>query len=257
MAEYRKGYKVDPTTGLTQPEARAGLTREHAEADAAAEAQSKREGRRAPETQSPEATAPAADTTWMHLPSSRSVLIVAAAFIVGAALGASLSAYGASSHYRSEHKAAARERAEHSALLAEVRSAQDAARKDEKVAASLQNRLDKTRRGVAYASARWRRQKRTSASLRTSLSAANASAKSSYSTGYDKGYADALDSVASGSGSGGGTSPGDCDPNYEGACVPTGYGDVNCADVTGTDFYVTGEDIYGLDGDGDGIACES
>ncbi len=191
------------------------------------------------------------------LPSRRIVLAVAGALIVGAALGASLSAYGASSHYRSEHRAAARERAEHSALLTEVRSAQDEARRDENVAASLQRRLDKARKGLAYAGARWRRQKRTSASLRTRLSAANASATSSYSTGYDKGYADALDSVASGSDSGGAISSGDCDPNYEGACVPTGYGDVNCADVIGTDFYVVGEDIYGLDGDGDGIACES
>lgn len=34
MAEYRGGYKVDPNTGLTEPEARAGLTREEAEAAA-------------------------------------------------------------------------------------------------------------------------------------------------------------------------------------------------------------------------------
>ena len=32
MAEYRKGYKVDPRTGLTQPEERAALSREEAEA---------------------------------------------------------------------------------------------------------------------------------------------------------------------------------------------------------------------------------
>jgi hypothetical protein len=62
----------------------------------------------------------------------------------------------------------------------------------------------------------------------------------------------------SSSGSGTDTSGGgDCDPNYEGACVPTGYGDVNCADVYETDFYVVGADIYSLDGDGDGVACES
>jgi hypothetical protein len=38
MAEYRKGYKVDPSTGLTQPEERAGVTREEAEARAREEA---------------------------------------------------------------------------------------------------------------------------------------------------------------------------------------------------------------------------
>jgi Short C-terminal domain len=39
MAEYRKGYKVDPRTGLTKPEERAGLTREEAEAQAQGEVQ--------------------------------------------------------------------------------------------------------------------------------------------------------------------------------------------------------------------------
>jgi hypothetical protein len=34
MAEYRDGYKVDPSTGLTKPEERAGLTRSEAEATA-------------------------------------------------------------------------------------------------------------------------------------------------------------------------------------------------------------------------------
>jgi hypothetical protein len=38
IAEYRKGYKVDPSTGLTQPEERAGVTREEAEARAREEA---------------------------------------------------------------------------------------------------------------------------------------------------------------------------------------------------------------------------
>jgi hypothetical protein len=32
MTEYRKGYKVDPKTGLTEPEKRAGMTRAEAEA---------------------------------------------------------------------------------------------------------------------------------------------------------------------------------------------------------------------------------
>jgi hypothetical protein len=55
-----------------------------------------------------------------------------------------------------------------------------------------------------------------------------------------------------------------CDPNYTGACVPAGVSDVDCAGgsgdgpyyVTGP-VYVVGTDIYGLDSDGDGVACES
>lgn len=54
----------------------------------------------------------------------------------------------------------------------------------------------------------------------------------------------------------------DCDPNYAGACVPVAS-DVDCAGgqgngpayVTGP-VRITGEDIYELDRDGDGIACE-
>ncbi|CAN5677296.1 hypothetical protein BH10ACT3_BH10ACT3_12110 [soil metagenome] len=48
-----------------------------------------------------------------------------------------------------------------------------------------------------------------------------------------------------------------CDPNYAGACVPSGVGDVNCGDVEATDFTVVGTDVYNLDGDNDGIACVS
>jgi hypothetical protein len=39
VVEYRKGHKVDPSTGLTKPEERAGLTREEAEARARADGQ--------------------------------------------------------------------------------------------------------------------------------------------------------------------------------------------------------------------------
>ncbi|MFN4193401.1 MAG: excalibur calcium-binding domain-containing protein [Tabrizicola sp.] len=54
----------------------------------------------------------------------------------------------------------------------------------------------------------------------------------------------------------------DCDPNYAGACVPVAS-DVDCsggqgngpAYVTGP-VRVTGTDIYDLDRDGDGVACE-
>ena len=54
----------------------------------------------------------------------------------------------------------------------------------------------------------------------------------------------------------------DCDPNYSGACVPIAS-DVDCAGGSGSGpayvrgpVYVTGSDIYDLDRDGDGVACE-
>jgi hypothetical protein len=53
-----------------------------------------------------------------------------------------------------------------------------------------------------------------------------------------------------------------CDPNYSGACVPIAS-DVDCGGGSGNGpayLYgtatVVGVDIYGLDRDGDGIACE-
>ena len=48
-----------------------------------------------------------------------------------------------------------------------------------------------------------------------------------------------------------------CDPNYSGACVPTGQGDVDCGDIPETDFESIGSDPDRLDADRDGIACES
>ncbi len=48
-----------------------------------------------------------------------------------------------------------------------------------------------------------------------------------------------------------------CDPNYEGACVPMDQGDVNCSDLSATNFRSVGTDPYNLDPDKDGIACES
>lgn len=54
----------------------------------------------------------------------------------------------------------------------------------------------------------------------------------------------------------------DCDPNYGGACVPIAS-DVDCAGGSGNGpeyvrgpVYVIGTDIYDLDRDGDGVACE-
>ncbi|RFA12233.1 hypothetical protein B7R22_17390 [Subtercola boreus] len=53
-----------------------------------------------------------------------------------------------------------------------------------------------------------------------------------------------------------------CDPNYEGACVPIDS-DVDCAGGSGNGpsyvrgpVTVVGDDIYGLDRDGDGVGCE-
>jgi hypothetical protein len=54
-----------------------------------------------------------------------------------------------------------------------------------------------------------------------------------------------------------------CDPNYEGACVPISS-DVDCAGGSGNGpayvdgpVWVVGSDIYDLDRDGDGIACDT
>jgi hypothetical protein len=46
-----------------------------------------------------------------------------------------------------------------------------------------------------------------------------------------------------------------CDPNYTG-CVPISAYDVNCDEV-GEEVEVIGEDVYGLDLEEDGYACES
>jgi hypothetical protein len=54
-----------------------------------------------------------------------------------------------------------------------------------------------------------------------------------------------------------------CDPNYEGACLHEGIGDYDCAGGSGDGpnyvsgpIYVVGYDEFGLDSDGDGVACE-
>lgn len=54
----------------------------------------------------------------------------------------------------------------------------------------------------------------------------------------------------------------DCNPNYTGACVPVAA-DVDCADGSGNGpayvegpVYIIGSDVYGLDRDKDGVACE-
>ena len=47
-----------------------------------------------------------------------------------------------------------------------------------------------------------------------------------------------------------------CNPNYSGACLQL-TGDVDCGEISARDFRSTGSDPFRLDGDGDGIACES
>lgn len=56
-----------------------------------------------------------------------------------------------------------------------------------------------------------------------------------------------------------------CHPSYAGACVPIGVSDVDCAGgkgdgpayVSAKRFAVVGPDVYGLDNNHDGVACES
>ena len=41
------------------------------------------------------------------------------------------------------------------------------------------------------------------------------------------------------------------------ACLPRNRSDVDCGQISATNFRVKGSDPYGLDADGDRIACES
>jgi hypothetical protein len=83
----------------------------------------------------------------------------------------------------------------------------------------------------------------------------NAGHKAGYDEGHSAGYDEGLAAAVDASGLGDTYSAG-CDPNYTG-CVPDydEVGDVDCADVDGP-VEVIGADPHGLDGDGDGIACE-
>jgi hypothetical protein len=55
---------------------------------------------------------------------------------------------------------------------------------------------------------------------------------------------------------GGGGGGGRCSPHYSGACIPI-RDDVDCSEITARNFHVVDHDVYNLDGDGDGIACET
>jgi|SRR6188472_51352 len=60
----------------------------------------------------------------------------------------------------------------------------------------------------------------------------------------------------------GGNSTTDCDPNYEGPCLDANAYDYDCegGDGDGPEYTgpvrIVGDDPYGLDRDGDGVACE-
>jgi hypothetical protein len=192
----------------------------------------------------------------------RTIVVATTALVLGVVAGSVLTALAVVSHYRAEHRAALRERAEHATLVSEASQSEAAARSSQKTIKQLNTKLNRTRRDLGYAVSRWDALKQktsglktTVASLRQDVSAAKASADTQYRAGYDDGYSTALDDM--GGAGDGSTITGDCDPNYEGACVPTDVGDVDCGDLLETDFYVVGDDVDGLDGDGDGIACES
>jgi hypothetical protein len=60
-----------------------------------------------------------------------------------------------------------------------------------------------------------------------------------------------------GGGGGGGGEGGGCHPSYPDFCIPPPPPDLDCSDVSGSNFTVVGSDPHGFDGDGDGVGCES
>jgi resuscitation-promoting factor RpfB len=56
-----------------------------------------------------------------------------------------------------------------------------------------------------------------------------------------------------------------CHPSYSGTCIPPNVSDADCAGGRGNgphyvqekDIQVVGPDVYELDGNGDGVGCES
>lgn len=61
------------------------------------------------------------------------------------------------------------------------------------------------------------------------------------------------EAVAQPAGGGGGKN---CDPNYTGACIPPYPPDLDCTQISATNFRSVGSDPHGFDGNGDGVACE-
>jgi hypothetical protein len=200
-------------------------------------------------------------------PSGRQAIIWTVVVILIATVSSFITALVAMTHYHDEHAAAVQARSQRSELVSSISRLEQVSNGNEKKAQDLQARLARSRTDLRYALRRWTSLKSktaalqatestlrsNTAALRDQVTAARAKASDSYNTGYDAGYADASGSGTPGAGT---SASSGCDPNYEGACVPTGY-DANCADVAGTDFFVVGVDVDGLDGDGDGYACES
>ena len=50
---------------------------------------------------------------------------------------------------------------------------------------------------------------------------------------------------------------GNCDPSYPTVCIPPPPPDLDCGEISFTDFSVTGSDPHGFDGDNDGVGCET
>ncbi len=47
-----------------------------------------------------------------------------------------------------------------------------------------------------------------------------------------------------------------CDPAYPGVCLPLSPPDLDCAQITASEFQVIAPDPHRFDGDGDGVGCE-
>lgn len=47
-----------------------------------------------------------------------------------------------------------------------------------------------------------------------------------------------------------------CHPSYQGVCLPLDIGDLDCGQIGDHNFLVVGPDVYNLDGDHNGLACE-
>lgn len=58
-------------------------------------------------------------------------------------------------------------------------------------------------------------------------------------------------------GGGGGGGGGNCDASYPTICIPPPPPDLDCSDIPYTNFKVVAPDDHHLDGDGDGIGCET
>jgi hypothetical protein len=94
-----------------------------------------------------------------------------------------------------------------------------------------------------------------------------------YAANHETGHSPGDNGIESGgstsaptdSSSGGGSTPAptNCDPNYAGACLDRNSYDYDCAGGSGdgpdytTTVRVVGDDHFGLDRDGDGIACDT